>query len=230
MLTVMVSSIPTATGTTPASLSPRLAGRIANPRRSGRSVVPAFNIIDRLARDFSSLSMRASTRVITRAKGANGRDECLAIKSELANAVANGTFVVDCFAAAAVEASLDTTTAKRGGLIGEMLQPGALRSRVLDESSFASPVGQIVGPIESEMGTHLVLVEERIGDIAADISTKVVPEPWVVDGQGGRVRSVVRTWRVATRAGGFGEAEVTLTVFSLAVGMSFIALASALMS
>ena len=51
-----------------------------------------------------------------------------------------------------------------------------------------------VGPVETQFGNHLVLVEERLGCLADEGKTRVVAQPWS-DGDRSetqKVRSVVR--------------------------------------
>jgi len=72
------------------------------------------------------------------------------------------TFIIDAFSQAARKYSLDEETKLNGGLLGTMLPQGACR-RVpeLDKACFEVPLGQIAGPIETDYGYHLLLVEER---------------------------------------------------------------------
>ena len=71
-------------------------------------------------------------------------------------------FVVDAFAAAATQYSSDEDTNKNGGLLGEMIQQGVIRSKALDRACFTANLGEVEGPVESEYGWHLVLTPERI--------------------------------------------------------------------
>ena len=71
-------------------------------------------------------------------------------------------FVVDAFAAAATQYSSDAETAAGGGLLGEMIQQGVIRSKALDRACFTANLGEVEGPVESEYGWHLVLTPERI--------------------------------------------------------------------
>jgi hypothetical protein len=70
--------------------------------------------------------------------------------------------VVDAFAAAATQYSSDEDTNKNGGLLGEMIQQGVIRSKALDRACFTANLGEVEGPVESEFGWHLVLTPERI--------------------------------------------------------------------
>ena len=133
--------------------------------------------IKTIRRDWAALNMRSSTRHLMRPRTPAGRSECLALKLQLREAVASeGTFVVDAFAALAEEHSIDEDTRLRGGLLGERLKQGECRSKELDRACFTAPLGQVSGPIESEFGHHLVLVQERIGCRYDSGMTRVVPE------------------------------------------------------
>merc|ERR1712159_840251 len=91
-----------------------------------------------------------------------GRRECAAILKSIKNSTASGTFVVDAFAAAATQYSTDAETAASGGVLGEMIQQGVIRSKALDRACFTANLGEVEGPVESEYGWHLVLTPERI--------------------------------------------------------------------
>ena len=133
--------------------------------------------IKTIRRDWAALNMRSSTRHLMRPKTPTGRGECVALKLQLRDQVAKeGAFVVDAFAALASEHSVDEDTRLRGGLLGERLKQGECRSQQLDRACFTAPLGQVVGPIESEFGHHLVLVQERIGCRFDSGMTKVVLE------------------------------------------------------
>lgn len=118
-------------------------------------------LLESIQRDYRALIARSSTRHIMQPRSPQGREQCLRLKSELRLAQQSGQFVVDAFADAAREHSTDTDTADRGGMFGELLPQGAVRSRVMDRLCFTAPLGQIIGPVESEFGWHLLLVEER---------------------------------------------------------------------
>ena len=150
------------------------------------------NLFDVVRRDWLALIARSSTRVIV----LGDRAECLNLKMELSSRVQAGEFVVDAFADAAARYSTDDDTRSRGGLLGERLPQGVVRSRIIDRLCFTAPLGQIVGPIESEQGWHLVLVQERLNCRLDDGKTCVVAEPIVEDKEASgdsapRFRSVV---------------------------------------
>ena len=79
-----------------------------------------------------------------------GREETLAIKQKVRNIARNGTFVVDAFADAARRYSVDEDTGVTGGLLGELLPQGAVRSKELDRCCFTAPLGSVHGPVETE--------------------------------------------------------------------------------
>ena len=86
-------------------------------------------------------------------------------------------FVGDVFASAARKYSRDIRTAPNGGLVGELVAQGHGRCpAVLDQACFSVPVGEIVGPIASSEGWHLLLVYERTNCPQLDgRHTKLVP-------------------------------------------------------
>ncbi len=63
------------------------------------------------------------------------------------------------FEDAAYEYSTDTHSGAEGGMLGvfgrgQMIEP-------FEEASFSAPIGEIYGPVETQFGFHLILVEER---------------------------------------------------------------------
>jgi len=70
-------------------------------------------------------------------------------------------FVIDAFEKAAKKYSKDDSTKYRGGLIGERVPQGVCRSPQLDEYCFSVRLGEVIGPMESDYGYHLILVSER---------------------------------------------------------------------
>lgn len=112
----------------------------------------------KIENDYRSLTRRVTARHIVvpneqvaRVLKQKIRDECL--QKEL--------WVIDAFEAAAMKYSRDESTSKRGGLIGELVPQGYCRSRELDCLQFSVGLGEIVGPLETRHGYHLVLVSER---------------------------------------------------------------------
>ena len=154
---------------------------------------------DRIQKDFAALNMRATARHILQPDTEAGRLECVKIVRDLRAAEAAGVFVVDAFASAAAELSDDAETRGAGGLLGEQLPQGAVRAAALDRACFTAPLGRVIGPIKSEYGLHVVLVEERLGCRFDEGNTRVVAVPMPDEGgapEGGgtappRVRSVL---------------------------------------
>lgn len=112
----------------------------------------------RVEKDFLALTRRVTSRhilvqdeKIAKALKQKIRDEC--IEKEI--------WVIDAFEEAAKKYSKDETTNFRGGLIGELVPQGYCRSPELDKYQFSVPLGEIVGPVETEYGYHLILVSER---------------------------------------------------------------------
>lgn len=118
-------------------------------------IVGAFK---RVEKDFQSLTRRVTARhilvpdeEIARVLKQKIRDEC--INKDL--------WVIDVFEEAAKKYSRDDTTNFRGGLIGELVPQGYCRSPELDRLQFSVALGEIVGPLETDYGFHLLLVSER---------------------------------------------------------------------
>ena len=135
----------------------------------------ALSMLDRISKDFAALRMRSTARHLMRPLTAEGRLECVELKSRLREEVDSGVFIVDAFALASQSNSTDPETSVQGGLLGERLQQGTVRAPELDRACFTAPLGQITGPIETSYGWHLVLVEERIGCRFDGGMTRVVP-------------------------------------------------------
>ena len=154
--------------------------------KSGGSVFRGM--LQQVQRDWAALNMRSTTRHIMLPLSEDGRTDCLKLKLALRKATEKGIFIVDAFAASAVDYSRDADTAANGGLLGDLLPQGAVRSPALDRACFTCPLGRVAGPIESEFGWHLILVCERTGCRFDEGMTRCVAEP-LPDGEG--VRSVV---------------------------------------
>ena len=139
--------------------------------------IGALTPLQQIKRDFAALRMKSTTRHLMRPLTPRGREETLAIKQKVRNIARNGTFVVDAFADAARRYSVDEDTGGTGGLLGELLPQGAVRSKELDRCCFTAPLGSVHGPVETEYGWHLVLVCERIGCRYDEGMTAVVAVP-----------------------------------------------------
>lgn len=131
--------------------------------------------LEKLERDFLALTRRVTAYHILLPKST---EAALMLKQKIRNRVnppkshaesesndddlRREMFIIDAFSQAARKYSLDDETKLNGGLLGTMLPQGACR-RVpeLDKACFEVPLGQIAGPIETDYGYHLLLVEER---------------------------------------------------------------------
>ncbi len=81
------------------------------------------------------------------------------------------------FTALAQEHSDDPGSARQGGDLG-WIGPGSM-VQAFEEAAFDAPVGEIVGPVESRFGYHIIQVQERaeqdvkIADLTRDIQADV---------------------------------------------------------
>ena len=148
---------------------------------------PAF-VPKRLYKDWVALNSRSTTRHIMLPLTAAGKEECLRLKTEIVAAQNAGEFVVDAFSREAALHSVDEESRTDGGIVGRRLRQGVCTLPELDRASFCSPLGRVSGPLQSSVGYHLVLVEERIGlEMHDGGMTRVVPQPL----DGGGVKSVL---------------------------------------
>ncbi|MGI8517685.1 MAG: peptidylprolyl isomerase [Acidimicrobiia bacterium] len=99
------------------------------------------------------------------------------------------------FATVAAEVGTDATAANGGELGCESL--GAYVPEFA-EASLSAPIGEVVGPVETEFGFHLILVTSREEPALADIKTEIDLQ---------RVNGEIFTWIVETRTAAEGTVE-----------------------
>lgn len=130
--------------------------------------------LEKLERDFLALTRRVTAYHILLPKST---EAALKLKQNIRNRVSpqkslnksenkvdglRGMYIIDAFSQAALRYSLDEDTKFNGGLLGTMLPQGACRKvPELDKACFEVPLGEVAGPIETDYGYHLLLVEER---------------------------------------------------------------------
>merc|ERR1719491_70818 len=140
---------------------------LAATNRQSSSLSMVFQPFTRIEQDFKALTQRVTAYHILLPKST---EAALSLKQKIRNRVnppkssdVPPMYIIDAFTRAAERYSLDTETKHNGGLLGEMLPQGACR-RVpeLDKACFEAPIGHVAGPIETDYGYHLLLVEERI--------------------------------------------------------------------
>ena len=112
--------------------------------------------LQRIQRDYLALTRRVTARHILLPPKSD--ELCLTLKQKIRT---SDQYIVDAFEEAARRYSRDETTNFRGGLIGELAPQGYCRSPQLDKACFEVRLGVVEGPIETEFGTHLLLVSER---------------------------------------------------------------------
>jgi len=135
-------------------------------------------IFDKIQRDFNALTRRVTayhillpntatpTKVVIDSSGVESSslqlyDIALTLKQKIRNKASDQMYIVDAFNEAARRYSIDKETAVRGGLLGTLVPQGYCRAPELDQACFEVPLGEVSGPIVSEYGYHLLLVEER---------------------------------------------------------------------
>lgn len=89
------------------------------------------------------------------------------------------------FDQAAKEFSEDTTTKDKGGALGTFGN-GDVASKAFEDAALSAPVEQLVGPVRSEFGWHLLLVEERTGKLEGAFNPwldelKSKSQVWILD-------------------------------------------------
>jgi len=149
-------------------------------RQTSHLSMVAQSPFDKIEQDFQALTRRVTAYHILLPKST---EAAVTLKQKIRNRVnppksrdAPPTYVVDAFNQAAQRYSLDDETKHNGGLLGEMLPQGACR-RVpeLDKACFEVPLGHVAGPIETDYGYHLLLVEERTNCAELDgVHSKIV--------------------------------------------------------
>eukprot|EP00980_Cylindrotheca_fusiformis_P029408 scaffold23471_cov141-Cylindrotheca_fusiformis.AAC.5 len=115
--------------------------------------------LQKVQKDFQALTRRVTARHILVAD----EQVALALKRKIREqSIDKNIFVVDVFAEAARKYSLDESNRENGGLLGNLVAQGYCKSSILDRACFQVPLGQLEGPIQSEYGSHLLIVTERI--------------------------------------------------------------------
>lgn len=101
----------------------------------------------------------------TPADTAAAREAAAALRTEIAEGAD--------FAEVATRESSDATTAERGGDLGVF--PKNYMTPVFDSAVFAAPIGQLVGPLQTPFGFHLLEVQERWAADSAQARHILVP-------------------------------------------------------
>jgi peptidyl-prolyl cis-trans isomerase C len=110
--------------------------------------------------DFEALTRRVTARHIL----VSNEEIAIALKRKIRNeCIEKERYVIDVFEDAAKKYSRDDTTSLSGGLLGELVPQGHCRSRCpeLDRLCFTVTLGEVVGPLQTDCGYHLLLVSER---------------------------------------------------------------------
>lgn len=137
------------------------------------SALSILEPLQRIQRDYLALTRRVTARHILLPP--NSDDLCFILKQKIRN---SDQYIVNAFEEAAQRYSRDETTNFRGGLIGELVPQGYCRSPQLDKACFEVRLGLVEGPIETEFGSHLLLVSERTNCPKLDgRNTKLIRNP-----------------------------------------------------
>ncbi len=138
--------------------------------RSSSVFVNSFDLPGSLRviqRDFQALTRRVTAYHILLPKS----DEvALTLKQRIRNKSSSKgqnddkqpQYIVDVFNQAAKRYSRCEDTAEDGGLLGKLVPQGYCLAPELDRACFEVQLGEVAGPIESDYGYHLLLVEERL--------------------------------------------------------------------
>ncbi len=76
--------------------------------------------------------------------------------TELMNRIESGEIT---FAEAALQFSIDSLSAANGGELGSVIRDQTVPE--FEEAILTAPIGELYGPVQSEFGYHLIIVEER---------------------------------------------------------------------
>ncbi|MGC9320774.1 MAG: peptidylprolyl isomerase [Kosmotogaceae bacterium] len=76
--------------------------------------------------------------------------------TELMNRIESGEIT---FAEAALQFSIDSLSAANGGELGSVIRGQTVPE--FEEAILTAPIGELYGPVQSEFGYHLIIVEER---------------------------------------------------------------------
>ena len=110
--------------------------------------------------DFESLTRRVTARHIL----VSNEEIATALKRKIRNeCIQKEKYVIDVFEDAAKKYSRDDTTSLCGGLLGTLVPQGhcCYRCPELDKLCFTVTLGEVVGPVQTDYGYHLLLVSER---------------------------------------------------------------------
>ena len=139
----------------PASdLAPELASAVYSNLQVGRVVGPVVAgdqaVLARITGVRASASPLVHARHILFPPGQTAQAE--RVKAQIASGALS-------FAQAAQQYSTDESNKGRGGDLGWFTRGRMVAE--FDEAVFAAPAGQVVGPVETQFGLHLILVEAR---------------------------------------------------------------------
>ena len=120
-----------------------------------------MNFFEDAFRYFTNLDKEASAKHIL-LTGPNASKELEIVKQNImANVTANNTDLLTAFSDQAMLVSR-CPSSKRGGNLGTF-KPGML-VREIDRVCFEKEIGVIHGPVETQFGSHLILVTRRVDD------------------------------------------------------------------
>lgn len=126
-----------------------------------------------------TLPLRRNVSHILFAVDANASDQAVADAKTKADAVKALIAGGLDFGEAAKENSNDATSRDNGGSLGWINQ-GTKEAPIIDpafdEAAFSAPLNQVIGPVRSGRGWHLILVKEQTGQVSGNLEQIISQE------------------------------------------------------
>jgi foldase protein PrsA len=109
---------------------------------------------------------------------------------EIANEVKQRLDAGEEFAALAKEFSIDASNSQNGGSLGNFGKGAMVPA--FEEAAFGAEVGDVVGPVETQFGFHLIMVNDKIEAVPATLeANKVEVRDTILDQ---KISSQINTW------------------------------------
>jgi foldase protein PrsA len=109
---------------------------------------------------------------------------------EIANEVKQRLDAGEEFAALAKEFSIDASNSQNGGSLGNFGKGAMVPA--FEEAAFGAEVGDVVGPVETQFGFHLIMVNDKIEAVPATLeANKIEVRDTILDQ---KISSQINTW------------------------------------